>query len=58
MEDYITAKLAMFRQCKTACVNETDSLQRVLKAAGDSGRVVTFGTREEPIYGYDIRKKI
>jgi UDP-N-acetylmuramyl-tripeptide synthetase len=59
MEDYITAKLAMFRQCRTACVNlETDSLQRVLKAAGDSGRVITFGTREgADIYGYDIRKE-
>lgn len=58
MDDYLAAKLSLFSQCKISCVNmESDYLPRVLEAAKDSGRVVTFGTRREAdIYGYNIRK--
>ncbi len=43
-EDYFSAKLSMFRQCDTACVNlDSDHAQRILKAARKAGHVVTFG---------------
>ncbi len=58
MEDYLTSKLAIFKQCQTACVNlESDQIARILAAAQSAERVVTFGTRPEAdIYGYNIRK--
>ncbi len=43
-EDYFSAKLSMFRQTETACVNlDADYSDRVLKAARKAGRIVTFG---------------
>ncbi len=58
MEDYFTSKLTIFGHCKTACVNlDSDYLPRILDAAGEAGRVLTFGTKEAAdIYGYNIRK--
>lgn len=44
-EDYFSAKLSMFRQTETACVNlDSAEAERILKAARKAGRVVTFGT--------------
>jgi len=58
MEDYLTSKLAIFKQCQTACVNlESGQIARILAAAQSADRVVTFGTRPEAdIYGYNITK--
>jgi len=58
MDDYLNAKLKLFSQCRTACVNvDSDQLDRVMEAAGNSDRILTFGTgRDADIFGYDIRK--
>lgn len=58
-EDYFAAKLKIFGQSKIACVNlQTDQVDRVLEAARDAGRVITFGTTPEAdVYGYDIQKE-
>ncbi len=43
-EDYFSAKLSMFRQTETACVNlDSDHADRIMKAANKAGRIVTFG---------------
>jgi UDP-N-acetylmuramoyl-L-alanyl-D-glutamate--2,6-diaminopimelate ligase len=59
MEDYISAKLTMFSHCKNACINiDSDQLPRIMEAAKNADRVLTFGTKESAdIYGYDIRKE-
>ena len=42
--DYFSAKLSMFRQVKTACVNlDADHAQKILSAARKAERLVTFG---------------
>ncbi len=58
-EDYFSSKLKMFKLCRTACVNlESDFSYRVLTAAKDAERVVTFGYREAAdVYGYDVHKE-
>ncbi len=58
MEDYLEAKLKIFSQCDTACVNtDSDQFPRIMEAAKNAGRILTFGTKEgSDIYGYDIRK--
>ena len=56
-EDYISSKLRLFGQCKTACVNlESDEIDRVLAAAKASApEIITFGLREEAdVYGNSI----
>ena len=64
VEDYFSAKLKIFTQCETACVNlDTDEkyLGRVLAAAREHcRRVITFTTKEElaaeaDLYGCDVR---
>lgn len=43
-EDYFNAKLSIFRQCETACVNlDSDYAQRVQSAARKAQRIITFG---------------
>lgn len=43
-EDYFSAKLSIFRQTETACINlDADHSERILKAARKAERVVTFG---------------
>lgn len=43
-EDYFSAKLSIFRQCDTACINlDSDHRERIVKAAHKAGRIVTFG---------------
>lgn len=43
-EDYFSAKLGIFRQTQTACVNlDMDHVDRALKAARKAERIVTFG---------------
>lgn len=56
--DYLEAKLRIFSQTKTACVNlDSDEIGRIMEAAKNAGRVVTFGTKPEAdIRGYGIRK--
>ncbi len=58
MEDYFTAKLALFRQCKTACINlDSDRLPSIMDAASDAEKILTFGTRQEAeIFGYSVEK--
>jgi UDP-N-acetylmuramyl-tripeptide synthetase len=58
MEDYFSSKLAIFRQCQTACVNlDSNQAARISEAAQSADRVLTFGTRPEAdIYGYNIKK--
>jgi UDP-N-acetylmuramoyl-L-alanyl-D-glutamate--2,6-diaminopimelate ligase len=59
MEDYLSAKLTMFDHCRTACVNlDSDYLPRILTAAKNAERLVTFGTGDKnaDIYGSNIRK--
>jgi UDP-N-acetylmuramyl-tripeptide synthetase len=46
-EDYLAAKLRIFAQSRTACVNlDMDAAGRVLDAAAAAGNVVTFGENE------------
>ncbi|MDR1068008.1 MAG: UDP-N-acetylmuramoyl-L-alanyl-D-glutamate--2,6-diaminopimelate ligase [Clostridiales Family XIII bacterium] len=46
-EDYLAAKLRIFAQSRTACVNlDMDEAGRVLKVAGAAENVVTFGENE------------
>jgi UDP-N-acetylmuramoyl-L-alanyl-D-glutamate--2,6-diaminopimelate ligase len=57
-EDYLNAKLLLFKQCKVCCVNlNSDHIDTVLEAARiHAPKVVTFGlTGEADIYGYDIK---
>lgn len=58
-EDYFTSKLKIFNQCETACVNlNTDQLPRVMEAAKNAKRLITYGTTEDAdIYTYNIRKE-
>ena len=43
-EDYFTSKLKIFSQCETALVNlDSDHLDRILAAAGEAPRTLTFG---------------
>jgi UDP-N-acetylmuramyl-tripeptide synthetase len=58
MEDYLTSKLSIFKQCQIACINlESDQVGQVLAAAQNAPEIVTFGTRPEAdIYGYNIKK--
>ena len=58
MEDYFASKLRLFSQTRTALVcSDTDRFEDVMEAAGESDRVITFGTREgSDVYGYEIRK--
>lgn len=58
MEDYISSKLTIFSHCRTACINlDSDNLSRIIGAAGDARKILTFGTVENAdIYGYNIRK--
>lgn len=56
-EDYFTAKLSMFRQTETACINlDCDHARRILKAARKAGRILTFGQAKEADIRYsDVR---
>lgn len=56
-EDYFSAKLSLFRQTRTACVNvDSPYADRMLKAARMADRVVTFGTSKSPdLWAHDIR---
>ena len=58
-EDYFSAKLSLFKQTETACVNlDADYSKRILAAARMSERIITFGTKGNPdILGSNIRTK-
>ena len=58
-EEYFTSKLKLFKQTDTAIVNlNTDDLDRVLDAAQNSKKIITFGTtKDADVYGYNIRKE-
>jgi len=46
-EDYLASKLKIFKQAKVACLSlESAELKRVLAAAKEAGRLVTFGFSE------------
>ncbi len=57
-EDYISSKLKIFKQSKTALVStNSDCFDRVYEAAKVSDNIFTFGTKEgSDFYGYDLRK--
>lgn len=47
-EDYFSAKLSLFRQSETACVNlDSDYAERILKAAHKAEKIVTFGKHKD-----------
>lgn len=56
-EDYFNAKLSLFRQTETACVNmDSNHIDRILKAARKSGRIITFGRHPQAdLRCFDIR---
>ena len=56
-EDYFSAKLSIFRQTKTACINlDSDHIQKIRKAARKARRVVTFGRHPRADIRYsDVR---
>ena len=56
-EDYFSAKLSLFKQTQTACINiDADYAQRILRAAKVAKRIITFGTSGNPdIKAYNIR---
>lgn len=58
-EDYFSAKLSLFRQVKTACVNlDAAHAERILSTAGIAGRVITFGTKGNPeVCGSRVQKE-
>lgn len=70
-EDYFSAKLSIFRQCETACINlDSDKADRILQASRLAKSVITFGTgqagqicgsvkngRVPDILGYDIQQE-
>lgn len=54
-KDYFDAKMAIFQQCETACVNlDSDHAQRILKEAQKAKTIVTFGQH----YGAQVRYRI
>ncbi len=57
-DDYLESKLRLFSQCKTACVNlSTDYVERVMAAAKNAPRLLTFGTdASADLRAYRIRK--
>lgn len=51
-DDYFHAKLSLFEQTRSACVNiDSDYAEEILKAAGTCKNILTFGMKE----GADIR---
>ncbi len=58
-EEYFSSKLKLFKQTETAVVNlNTADLDRVLEAAKESNKVITFGNTENAdVYAYNIRKE-
>ncbi len=59
-EDYLSSKMRMFAQAKTAVVNlDSDCIERILKEAEAAEEVITFSTRDEKAdyYAYDIHKE-
>ena len=58
-DDYFQAKLQLFHQVKTACINLDSEFSRtILKEAAGAERILTFGTRPgADIYGHHIRSE-
>ena len=57
-EDYFSSKLKIFDQTEIAVINlNSDNLERILKSAQKTKKIITFGTTEDAdVYGYDIKK--
>jgi acetylglutamate kinase len=58
-EDYFSSKLRIFAQAAVSCVNlDSDQAGRVLEAAGQCPRVITFSQRDPSatVYGSAVRK--
>ena len=59
-EDYFASKLKLFAQCETAVVNlDSDHIDRIMEAAKDAGRVITFSSHDEKadVFAYQIHKE-
>lgn len=59
-DDYFEAKLMLFKQSRTACINlEADHFQEVVDVARkNSCRIITFGLRKEAaVFGHHIIKE-
>lgn len=56
-EDYFDAKLMLFKQCDTACINlDSAYIDRIMEAAEDCKRVITFGLNPDAdVFGHDIK---
>ena len=60
LEDYLNAKLLIFRQAECACVNlDSDQAERVRQAAEVCPRVLTFSRKfpSADVYGAQVRKQ-
>lgn len=56
-EDYFSAKLSIFRQCQTACINlDSDKADRILQASRLAKSVITFGTGQADRIDGDVKK--
>ena len=57
-EEYISSKLKLFGQAKTAIINlNTQDLERVMNAAKKAKKIITFGNSENAdVIAYNIRK--
>lgn len=58
-DDYFSAKLALFDNCTSACVNlDSDEALKALAAAQKAPNVLTFGIGQTAdIYGYNIKEE-
>ncbi|MBQ6440228.1 MAG: UDP-N-acetylmuramoyl-L-alanyl-D-glutamate--2,6-diaminopimelate ligase [Mogibacterium sp.] len=56
--DYLEAKLRLFRHCRKACINlDCDEQDRIKAASADCPYVITFSQKDDSadVYGYDVR---
>ena len=59
-EDYFAAKLRIFEHSKLACVNlDSDEVQRVLNAAADVPRIITFSEQDPAatVFASSVKKE-
>lgn len=58
-EDYLSSKLQIFRQARTACINmDCDQADRVAQAASGCSRIISFSQKDSSatVYGTNLRK--
>lgn len=56
--DYLEAKLRLFRHCRKACINlDCEEQERIKAASADCPYVITFSQKDDSadVYGYDVK---